>query len=198
MSRTFVQRPHLLDQCSMHMTLCACVNGIRALRNACVTRSCLARAQSISWLMFGADCLPVVLDLELQDPEAPLGSSVEGQFSQKQYYVFVYGSLLPDLHNHGLIISKTEFLGYHKTQPPLTCSRWGSSLQFVMVDTQPFLGRYTASTAQHETLWICSSHLVSSRTSGASDQEAHARLVVPHVARGARDQGQLGQASPIR
>ncbi len=61
--------------------------------------------------MFDAGCLPV--DSELQDP---LRLSVEGQPSHEQYNVFVYGSLLPDLHNHWLI-SNAKFLGYHKTQP---------------------------------------------------------------------------------
>lgn len=61
--------------------------------------------------MVDAGCLPV--DLELQDP---VRLNLEGQPSQKQYNVFVYGSLLPDLHNHWRI-SKADFLGYHKTQP---------------------------------------------------------------------------------
>lgn len=61
--------------------------------------------------MFDAGCLPV--NSELQDP---LRLSVEGQPSHEQYNVFVYGSLLPDLHNHWLI-SNAKFLGYHKTQP---------------------------------------------------------------------------------
>lgn len=74
------------------------------------------RSQGNFWLTFDAGCLPVDSDFELQDPEAPLRLSVKGQPSQKQYNVFVYGSLLPDLHNHWLI-SNAEFLGYHKTQP---------------------------------------------------------------------------------
>lgn len=63
--------------------------------------------------MFDASCLLVDADSELQDP---LRLSVEGQPFQEQYNVFVYGSLLPDLHNHWLI-SNAEFLGYHKTKP---------------------------------------------------------------------------------
>ena len=63
--------------------------------------------------MFDADCLPVDSDLELQDPSRLV---VEGPPSQEQYNVLVYGSLLPEPHNHWLI-SNAEFLGYHKTQP---------------------------------------------------------------------------------
>ncbi len=157
-------------------------------------------SQGNFWSMFDAGCLPVDSDFELQDPEAPLRLSVKGQPSQNQYNVFVYGSLLPGLHNHWLI-SNAEFLGYHKTQPnfdmfslgqfPAVCGGGHTAISGALY-------RVTRGTRDKLDLLEQHPHLVSSRTSGASDQQAHARLDVPHVARGARDQGKLGQVSPFR
>ncbi len=49
------------------------------------------------------------------------GAAPSESFNQ----VFVYGSLLPGLHNHGLL-RRAEFLGYHKTTPHFDMFSLGS------------------------------------------------------------------------